>query len=155
GVLRGMYRSPAGRDYARRMAFHKFSPREAIGHQFPLAAIEALSLGTVNGLVSLQEYELIRQLSDGVYQAYLEGRFTESGAFAAFVAFNGDFGPRGWEGLHKAVDPKLRGMLAYFFSHRFRRLSKPAEADALLRLAREEARPGTALLAMLDEEDSP
>jgi hypothetical protein len=154
-VMRGMYQCPRGRDVARRASFYQISLREALGGQIPLAAAEALRLGTVSEPLSLQQQTLIDQLCDKVYEAHLAGRFTEAHALTALIAFNGNFGPLGWEGLYKAVDPPLRGPLAYVFSHRFRRLNKPAEADALLRLAREQAAPDSRLRALLDEEDSP
>jgi WD40 repeat protein len=154
-VLRGLYQGRHGHETARMAAFYELPMRDKLGHQFSLAAAEGLRLGMLPGPPTLDQEGLMRDLSKGVYEAYLEGRFTWAHALAAALAFNGMTGPLGWDGLYQAVDPRLRGPLAYLYGHRFRRLNKPAQAQALLRTAHEQAAPGSLLRSILDQEDSP
>jgi WD40 repeat protein len=156
-LQRRMFRSPHGHEYARQLALKQISLQDSLGLPIPVAAYEAFRQGIADGPLEFEQDELIWQLCLHVYWAFKAGRFSaKQNMIQALYAWQGETGPAGWQGLFEAADEQDRGLLAYAFSHRLRRLKKQKEADELLRQARKLAGAGSPLeLVVRDEQEPP
>jgi hypothetical protein len=146
-VMRNTWRSPRGREYARRITFLDISYIDGDGIQFALFVAEAFSRGALSGAPSAEQEALIWGVSEGVYRAYTRGDFSDAQAFLGLNTWLGASGFTGWSGLSATLQgrPDLRGPLAYLFAQRYLRLKKPDEARTLLQTALKDAKRGTPL----------
>ena len=124
-MLRAAWRTPRGREVARRIAYRDISFEDLA--RWPLylgwiAFIHEVCFNAAEPLTSEQD-ELLWRMAGEIYAAYREGTLTERYflPFGAIVAGNPSAPGMGWAEVYKLLDrnPKLRGPLAYIFGQRY------------------------------------
>jgi tetratricopeptide (TPR) repeat protein len=129
-VFKGMWRSPRGREWARRYAFRDLTFAEA--HRVPafLLVAEILRQGALPVPPSPEQDDLTWKLVEDTYWAFLDGTVREPHLLTVAFVWKGSPGIPGfsWQGLAPTLGPGLRGPLAYVFGHRYLRLGRPKEA---------------------------
>jgi hypothetical protein len=153
GVLREMWRTPQGRELARRIAFREAPFPEYAQAPFFLWAVETMHVDAMPGDLSADQRVLLEDLVKKLWYAAANRKITRLQGFGLLAAWKGDAGPFGWSGAKSSLDPALRGPLAYLGGKRMLHLGKPKEsALALFRTALEDAPPDSRLRRLAQAE---
>lgn len=139
-LVRRMWRTPRGRDYARKIAFQTI-PFSEIIHAGPrLVAADILREGAWQEPPTPDEDALLWKLVEDIYSAYMSGQIKMGQIVALGLTWKGTSGFLGWGSLAPNLQPERRGPLAYVFGCRYARiLQKPTEAAAFFRTALSDA----------------
>ncbi len=151
-MLRATWRSPRGRDMARRQAFRDQPFSEALRVPLFLGWIAFIREICFDPTVpfSDEQDEVIWRMSTVIYEAYRNGVLTERYflPFAAIVQGNPNSPGMGWREVAVLLEklPELRGPLAYVFGARYVKKGDPKTAllfyrSALADAARDPAQP--------------
>jgi tetratricopeptide (TPR) repeat protein len=140
-VLRETYRTPRGKEWAERIAYRTCSFAD-YSRMPSLLLIAEITHQTClpPGALSKEQDELVWQMVQDCYVAYLDQRLTEANllALAFLLKGNSVFGPS-WEDVANALPPSLPGPLAYVFGERRLRQQRPEEAAKFFKDARDRA----------------
>ncbi len=146
GLLRAAWRSPRGRDYARRIAFRSLSFAETVRVPILLFWTELLHQGTMPGPLTAEQDALLWQVSGDLFATYMAGKFATPQVVSLGLTWKGTTNFLGWGGLAPALAPNLRGPLAYVMGQRYLRiLNKRNEAEMFFRIALKDAPADSAL----------
>jgi tRNA A-37 threonylcarbamoyl transferase component Bud32 len=147
GTLREMWRTPRGREYARKIVFHELSYVRSLSIQVLLSVAEGIHQGAFPGPLSTEHDQLIWKLVEDIYASHCAGRLKETDLFPMLPTWTGTTGGYGWAKVASTLksQPDIRGMLAYVYGHRYRRLNRPAQATTFFRAALADAPPGSTL----------
>jgi hypothetical protein len=152
-VLREMWRSPRGRELARRIAFRDLTFPDYVQAPVFLWAAETMHADALPEQLSADQQALLDELIRELWSAAAHQRISSVQAIGLFQAWQGDLSWFGWSGATARLDPALRGPLAYIGGHRMRRLSKPkADVIRLFRTAWNDAAPGSRLRRLAQAE---
>ena len=144
-VVHGMWRSPRGREMARKAAFQELP--------FPQFARVPVLLGFVEGArgllfrdgLSAEHEAILWQLANDSLDAHISGRVGMAQVAQALLAWKGTTNLLGWGGLALTLEPRLRGPAAYMLAHRYLQLKRPQDAAALFGTALADAPPDSPL----------
>jgi tetratricopeptide (TPR) repeat protein len=133
-MLRATWRTPRGRDIARRLAFRDLPFADAVRYPLFLGWIALLHETCFDAaeLLSPDQDELLWRMSTEIYAAYRVGTLNERYLlpFGAIVAGNPNAPGMGWRevALLLQKSPTLRGPLAQVFGHRYLKKGDPKTA---------------------------
>jgi serine/threonine protein kinase/tetratricopeptide (TPR) repeat protein len=151
-ALREMWRTPRGKEWARRIALRELSYDEYIRTPLVLFAAELLRQRALPAPVSSEQDELVWTLCRDMDTAYRKGILKDSDLISLGAAWKGiNLGGLGWKSLEAKVlksQPQLRGPLAYLLGHRSLQKKRQAEARTYFTTAHE-AQPENAVLRRL------
>jgi tetratricopeptide (TPR) repeat protein len=129
-VVRERWRSPRGREWAKKIAFRTAPFRECETIAVPLTLYEGFHQGAVTGSLSAEQDEVLWKLASDLFDAYsVSGTLSETQGFQGALAWTGTTNLLGWGGLKHSLAPPLRGPLAYVLGRRYLLLKKPGAAD--------------------------
>jgi tetratricopeptide (TPR) repeat protein len=163
-VVREMWRTPRGRDWARRIAFRDLSFTDYLRIPLLLAATQAIREialpaepaaqdPKLNDYLLRNQEQVFWQLAEDAYIAYLSRKINESHVLALALLFKGNNASvplLGWQALSSVMQPRLRGPVAYVFGQRYLRMKRTPEAKHFFRVALEDAhRTGEGRLELL------
>jgi hypothetical protein len=149
-VLRNMWRTPRGRENARKVALDQLPHDQQVTVQVLLTGAE-IARRCIQGTddlktpLSAEEDELIWTYCKDLFDAYQKGTLDENRVVQLFVTFRGNNGGLGWKGLAPNIEPRLRAPLAYTFGCRYEHLKRPEDAKTFLHTAIDESPSGSAL----------
>jgi tetratricopeptide (TPR) repeat protein len=153
GVLREMWCSPRGGDYARRIAYLELPFNEHYGIQLPVAFYEAIRQGAFGGNLSVDQDAFTWQLCYDLWLGYQQGRLRPDQGLLAILTWTGTTtGFLGWDSLAPTLEPSLRARLAYVMGRRYLQAHKPKEADQFFRAVLNETAPGSPLHLLAEAE---
>ena len=136
-VFREMWRTPRGRDYARRIALLNISYLDFHRTQVLLSLAEAIHQGAFPGELSPERDTFIWTVVSYLLAEYGAGRLAPGDLVKALLAWNGTTNALGWQGLAPRLGERVRGHAAFIYGMRLRGLGRAADAVSLLRTARD------------------
>jgi len=152
-ALRGMWRTPRGRHYARRIAFLDLSFAELLRIPPQLFIAELFGQGAFGGKLTPQHDDLVWKLAEDFYAALVHtGKMTTKQVLPLLMTWKGVTNFLGWGAVRGALEPQIRGPLAYVAGHRYLRLKKRKEAVGFFRTALADAPPDSALRRLAQAE---
>jgi tRNA A-37 threonylcarbamoyl transferase component Bud32 len=135
-ALREMWKTPRGREYARRIAFRDLPYAESLRAPVLLLGAEIVRQEGFGGELSAEQDELVWQAASASYALYADGKVGTAQALQLGLAWKkGITGLLGWASVAPSLPAEVRGPLAYAFGHRLLRLKMPREAEDLFRSA--------------------
>ncbi|MBI1915280.1 MAG: protein kinase [Planctomycetes bacterium] len=138
-VLRECWRSPRGREYARKLAFQSLPFREFTLVPGKLVAAEWIAQGAFAGKLSAEEDALVWKLIEDAVASIPQGTLKQTQLLLLGSTWKGYTNVFGWAGVRRALAPPLRGPIAYVFGQRYLRLGKQAEARDFFQTAHDDA----------------
>lgn len=109
--------------------------------------IRWLVLGHYAGhqVLSTEYDDLLWQVTEELYQAYLRDEFTELNVVHLYFTWKGTENVLGWQTLYRQLKPPLRGLLAFVFGCHYLHEQNLPGAERLLQVAVADAAPGSLL----------
>ncbi len=144
-ALRTAWLTPRGRAFVHRLARRDLSYAESVHVPPLLVAMETVRHGCLDRPLTPDEDEVLWQLVGDLFTAYRAGKVNAAQLFQMAQTWRGSTNFLGWAGLAPSLEPRLRGPLAYFAGHRYRRLGKAAEVERFFRAALTDAADRPAL----------
>jgi serine/threonine protein kinase len=138
-ALRSMWNAGRGRDYARKIAFHRLPLRDCLRAQMMLTVFAIMRLSAFGGSMSADEDATIWQLLQGLYDAWAAGKIQEESYFRLVVTWLGVTNQFGWDGVAAKFPRELRGPLEYSMARRYAALGARARCKAFLQAALRDA----------------
>jgi tetratricopeptide (TPR) repeat protein len=152
-VFRGMWKTPRGREAARRIAWREATLAETYRLPFFLLVAEAVRRGAFAGPLTAEQDELVWGLVLDLHAGYVAGSIPPEQVSGLVLAWKGS--TLLWGGTAARLDPKVRGPLAYVLGQRMRLRKQPGDAEAFFKAARDAAQPGSALSRLAAAELKP
>jgi hypothetical protein len=153
GVLREMWRTPRGRDYAAKIGFQSISFADIIAASPCLLLTELVRQGAWQGPYGADDEELFWGLTQDLFRSFAAAELGNAQLVALGLTWKGSSGFLGWGGLAPKLAPERRGRMAYIFGQRYARaLHKPDEAAAFFRTALADAGPNDRLRRLAQTE---
>jgi tetratricopeptide (TPR) repeat protein len=152
-VFREAYRTPHGKEAARRQAFRLVTLAEFVRlPEQPLLA-EMMRQGSLPNRPTPEQDDLLWEAAGGLLDLYLGGRLSTAQVFQLGLAWKGQAGPLGWEGVKGTLPAAVRGPLAYIAGCRYVNVrNQPADAEKMFRTALADAAPGSPLARLAQAE---
>lgn len=151
-VIRQAWRTPRGRETARKLAFRQAPMADFVRLPALVLIAETVRQGAFRSdWTDEQEAEVWRTL-DETSQNFFRGAFDVSQAVSIAMTWKGTTNFLGWGGLANRLPPEQRGRWAYLLAHRLRTLGKNDEARSLLKTAAADSRPGSVLHRLASQE---
>jgi eukaryotic-like serine/threonine-protein kinase len=154
-TLREVWRTARGRSWARKMAYRDLSLPELVKVPPILIGMETIHQGAIAGPLSQDQDDLLWKLLNDMHDRFQSGKWSTAQSFQLAQTWRGTTNFLGWDGLAPGLEPTLRGPLAYFAGHRYRRLDRPADADRFFRAAQADAGTNETLLRLARKEVAP
>ncbi|MCE9562038.1 MAG: protein kinase [Planctomycetes bacterium] len=151
-ILKGMWASPRGREWARKVVFLDMHPVEFTRIPMRLIGYEKLRQDLCDGKPTPEQDEILWQTVLRFGDLFFEGKLSKVQMFPLALAWKGTAGSLGWGALASAVTPEARGPLAYAMGLRFVKLNKPADARGMFKTAIADA-PAKSPLSRLAAEE--
>jgi predicted Ser/Thr protein kinase/tetratricopeptide (TPR) repeat protein len=136
-IYRNMWRTPRGREIARRMAWREASFGEFFRLPVFLLVTEMFRQGAFAGPVRAEEDELVWDMVRNLYTDFIAGKVQLDHVSSVLAVWKG--ASLFWEGVAPRLSPSVRGPLAYVLGHRYRRRNQPRDAETFFRAARADA----------------
>ena len=114
-VIRDMWRSPRGRELARRIAFREASIRDCVLGPATLFMGELMHQVVFADGMSADQEEIVWNLMADGFKAFEKEELPALVYVWIFATLKGNVGPAGWKGVQASVPKNLRGPLAYVF----------------------------------------
>lgn len=138
-ALQTMWRTPRGRELARKIAFREISFPEYCRQPLFLTFTEVIKQTAMGPKISPQVEQAVWDMIAQCYATYRAGKLKPPQFLQLMLAWKGVTGIFGWHGVAPTLAPELRGKLACVLGYRSLRLKKPAEAAGLFRTALDDA----------------
>ena len=155
-LFREMWRTPRGREWARRYALRDLTYAESARVPAWLTVSELIHQGITAGPLTEEQDDLVWKLVEDTYFAYLDRKVTEPQLLSMTLTWKGTPNIPGcsWQSVTQVLQPSVRGPLAYVMGLRYRvKLKKPAKETAdFFRTALADAPPGSPLRRLAQEE---
>jgi tetratricopeptide (TPR) repeat protein len=152
-VLRGTFRNPLGRQYARKIAFREMPFAECVRIPPMLVAYELVRQGAFpEGPTPEQEHLCWEAIEEGFQAASVDNKLGGSQFVQLGFTWKGMTGFVGWSGVAPSLPPSLRGKVAYVMGHRYRRLGRPDDATRFFQTAVSDAPPKSPLKVLAQAE---
>jgi tetratricopeptide (TPR) repeat protein len=154
GVLRAMWRSPRGKEWARHFAYLDLSFADGVRVPPQLAAAELVRQDAFPDGLTAEQDALLWQTADDTLAALLGGKLSKTQVLQLVMAWKGSLDFFGWKSVAPKLAPALRGPLAYLIGHRYLCQKHPQDAAMLFEAAVADAPAGSVLqrLAQADLE---
>jgi hypothetical protein len=148
-----MWRTPRGKELARKIAFREISLQEILGSAPSLLMTEWTSQGAFRGKPTPEEEELMWKMFREGYDLYMAGKIATLDFLPLGLTWKGVSGPLGWGGVSKKLDRSLYGPMSYMFGHRYLTLKRQDDARRFFEAARDDASrpPGHPVVRRLAE----
>lgn len=141
-VIRETWRTPRGRELARKWVYRQSSYAETGLMPFYLLGAETLHQFAVPGPLSPEHDQLIWDLVQNGSRAYFEDKLGKEQILTIGLTFKAS--PWFWAGVEKSLDPSVGGPTAYLLGHRY--LGRDAkQAATFFQSALSSAPPGSVL----------
>lgn len=141
-VIREAWRTPRGRELARKWVYRQASYAETGLMPFYLLGAETLHRLAVPGPLSPEHDQLIWDLVQNGSRAYFEDKLGKGQILTIGLTFKAS--PWFWAGVEKSLDPSVGGPTAYLLGHRY--LGRDAkQAATFFQSALSSAPPGSVL----------
>jgi tetratricopeptide (TPR) repeat protein len=144
-VVRAMWRSPRGREWARRFAYLDLSFADAARVPAELGVAELLRQDAFLDGLSEDQDALVWKTCEDTLAAVVAGKMAKPQALQLLLTWKGTMDFFGWRSLAPTLSPSLRGPIAYLCGHRYLCLNRPKDAAGLFRTALADAPPDSAL----------
>lgn len=132
-IMRGTWRSPRGREHARRLAFLDLAPIEYMRTPPILVLYEKLRQDLFAGQLTSEQDEVTWSVVSRLAQMHFDGKLSKPQVLQLALAWKGTSGILGWAGVSPTLPPDFRGAVAYLMGLRYLKLGKPEEARAMFR----------------------
>jgi tetratricopeptide (TPR) repeat protein len=152
-VLRGMWRTPAGKEWARQIVFLDLPPGKFEYTPVLAGVTEKLRQDAFGGETTAEQDQVIVDAARNCLDRFFEKKLSHPQVFQLALTWKGKTGAFGWAGVAPQLDPGLRGPLAYVFGHLYQR-RQGARADVLMffRTALKDAAAGSVLQRVAQRE---
>jgi hypothetical protein len=151
-IIRGAWRSPRGRETARRMAFFDVEPME-FGRLAPIVLVyEKVRQDLFAGKLTPDQDEVCWQAVSGVGTALSTRKLGKTQIMQLVFAWKGSAGAFGWSGVAPKLTPEMRPAVAYLMGIRYVQLKRPADAQGMFQLAGQESPAGSATARLARQE---
>jgi WD40 repeat protein/tetratricopeptide (TPR) repeat protein len=150
GILRDMWRTPRGREWARRQAYQDLTYAESLRLPLLVLSAEYSQQSALPRELTREQEEVLWTATERLYLAYMEEKVLMPQLVGIGLTWKGTTNFLGWGGVSLTLDPSVRGPLAYVLGHRYLRLDKPAEALTFFETAARDA-PADSTLRRLAE----
>jgi len=152
-ILRESFRSPRGRDYARKIVFGLIPHAECLRAPIMLVAFEFCRQGAIPGDISEQQDSLLWEMAGEAHQALLvTDAIGKTQLLQLALTWKGTTNFLGWAGVAPSLPPSLRGRIAYVMGHRYLRLGRPNDARLFFQTARDDAAENSPLKTLAQTE---
>jgi tRNA A-37 threonylcarbamoyl transferase component Bud32 len=152
-ALREMWKTPRGRELARRLAFQELPFPEALQTPPLLLVAEVVRQEGFGDSLTAEQDELVWETALKSAALYAQGKIDLTQALQLGMAWKkGVTGFLGWAAVAPALPAEVRGPLAYLLGRRLLRLKKPQEAEGLFRSALADAPKDSPLRRLTQEE---
>ena len=151
-VFRDMWRTPRGKDLARKMAYLDLPLGDYYRQPFYLTAVEKFRKELFIQPVTPEQHDLLWNLFPAFGEAFFQGKITKGQFLQLGLAWKGTSGIFGWGGVAPKLDPALPGPFAYLLGHRSLRTNREADALMYFQTALKDAPPNSPLHRLADAE---
>jgi hypothetical protein len=151
-VMRGVWTSPRGREFARRMAFLDIEPVDYLRTPSILVLYEKLRRDLFAGQPTTEEDDAIWLVVTRLAQMHFDGKLNKSQVLQLALTWKGTTGVLGWAGVAPTLPPEIRSSVAYVMGMRYLKLSKPDDARRMFDTAREGSQDGAAVHSLAEQE---
>jgi tetratricopeptide (TPR) repeat protein len=153
-VLREMWRSPRGREWASRIAFRQMSFADQVRIPAVLLVVEMFRQRAFTGASTTPEQdEVAWNLVNQGFSRYMSGELGDPQAVSLAMTWKGVTAFVGWDALAPSLRPEFRGPAAYVFGQRYlRHLNQREQAARFFRTALDDA-PADSVLRRLAQEE--
>jgi tRNA A-37 threonylcarbamoyl transferase component Bud32 len=141
-ACRDMWRSPRGREWARRVAFRDLPYVDYCRVPVFLLVEETLHHQAMPGTLDRDQEGLLWQLVNNIFLIWIDGALRESDLLALALVWKGqpNLPGFGWKEVVRSLKPEVAGPLAYVIGRRYLVLKKPKPAGDFFRTALKLAR---------------
>jgi tRNA A-37 threonylcarbamoyl transferase component Bud32/tetratricopeptide (TPR) repeat protein/ribosomal protein S27E len=151
-VLRDAFRTPRGRQCARKLVFQEDPFAEFLRLPPMVLLYSMFRKGAFSDQLTEQEESLAWQLAGETYAVVLQrSTLNRSQVVQLGLVWIGTTGSLGWAGVAPKLDVQFRGPLAYVVGNRYLRLKRPEDARMFFQTARQDAAPGSPLKTLAEE----
>ena len=151
-MIRQMWHTPRGKDVARKIAYKTVSFLDFGLLPVLLTVSELFHQGAMPGKLTEEQDALLWQVAQEMYSGFSSRRVSTPQFVQILLTWKGTVNRLGWAGVAPALDPSLRGPLAYVMGRRFIRLKKPEQAADFFRQATDNAPPDSTLYELASAE---
>jgi tetratricopeptide (TPR) repeat protein/predicted Ser/Thr protein kinase len=151
-ILKNMWRSRRGQEYARHLAFLDIPLAESVLVPMVLLVTEILRDKAFPDGATPEQETVLEETGDRMYGAYFDGRMDLARCFQFMMAAKGILNEFGWAGVAPSLDAATRGPTAYVLGHIYLRLKRPDDAAKLFQTAVTDAPPDSPLRRMAQNE---
>jgi tRNA A-37 threonylcarbamoyl transferase component Bud32/tetratricopeptide (TPR) repeat protein len=151
-TVRAALQTDRGREYARQVALRELTLPEEIRTLAQLILVELVRTRAFAGQMSPEQEQLIWQSAEDLLGAYLELEINKAQVLQVLLAWKGNSGFLGWGSVGPALEPGLRGPLAYLLGHKSLRGNDAQAAAMYFRVARSDAAADSSLQRLAQAE---
>ena len=151
-VFRNMWRSPRGREWARRFAYLDLSFADYLRVPGLLVLAEIVHEEGLTASLSPDQDALAWKTCEDTFAAVLGGKLGKTQFLQLLLTWKGTMDFFGWRSLAPTLSPALRGPLAYVVGQPYLRLNRPQDAATLFRTALADAPPDSPLRRLAQAE---
>jgi tetratricopeptide (TPR) repeat protein/predicted Ser/Thr protein kinase len=151
-MLKNMWRSRRGQQYARHMAFLDIPLAESVRVPPVLMATEIIRDKAFPDGTTPEQETILEEAGDRMYGAYFDGRMNLFQGFQFAMALKGNLTEFGWGGVAPTLDAATRGPTAYVLGFVYLRLERPDDAAKLFQTAVTDAPPDSPLRRIAQDE---
>jgi tetratricopeptide (TPR) repeat protein/predicted Ser/Thr protein kinase len=149
-IYRDMWRTPRGKDVARRLAFRDLSYLDYYRQPVALMLTEGMHQVALPGDLPAEQEQLLWDLANALLDATMSGKLGTVEMTTLAMTVKGV--PLGWPAVRDKLAPPVRGPLAYVFGRLYLRKDRPKEAEAYFRTACDCADPASPLYRLANAE---
>jgi tetratricopeptide (TPR) repeat protein len=131
-AYREMWRSPRGREAARKLALLDLSYAESQRLPFVLLLAETFHQSALPGPLSAEQDRVLWELAQALHRSYVAGELKVEQLAQLGFTWRGT-STLLWSGARDSLRAELRGPMGYVFGCRYRVLNQPREAEAFFR----------------------
>ena len=151
-IVRDMWRTPRGKELARKMAYLDLSQADYFHYPLYLTIVEKFKREAMTPPVVTVQEEIIWDNVVTLGDAFFAGEINKTHILQLALAYKGTTNFLGWGGVAPKLQPKQRAPIAYLLGHRSIRLDRPADALMYFRTAVADAPAETPLGRLAREE---
>jgi tetratricopeptide (TPR) repeat protein len=151
-VLRDMWRSPRGRDWARHFAYLDLSFADYLRVPALLMLAEIVHQEAFPDGLSADQDGLVWKTCEDALAVILGGKLGKTQMLQLLLTWKGSMDFLGWKTLAPTLAPGLRGPVAYVCGRRYLRLNRPQDAATLFRVALADAPADSSLRRLAQAE---
>jgi tetratricopeptide (TPR) repeat protein len=151
-LFRAMWRSPRGREWARRFVYLDLSFADYLRVPALLMLAEVGRQDAFPDGLSPEQDALLWKTCEDTFAGLLGGKLGKTQCLQLLLTWKGSMDFFGWKSLAPTLAPDRRGPLAYLVGRRYLRLNRSQDAAALFRTALADAPPESPLRRLAQAE---